>query len=112
MLAVLGDDALIGWGSFVRAGCLCVLIRVWVGGGVGPVWALPWGVLLTVRGWCFFCGSFVFLFCLVFAVSLCVSVCVCFVVACWEGAGLLALVCGVYCEFVTFPLVSWVRCGT
>ena len=28
------------------------------------------------------------------------------------GAGLLALVCGVYYEFVTFPLVSWVRCGT
>ena len=27
-------------------------------------------------------------------------------------ARLLALVCGVYCEFVTFPLVSWVRCGT
>ena len=24
------------------------------------------------------------------------------------GAGLLALVCGVFCEFVTFPLVSWV----
>ena len=24
----------------------------------------------------------------------------------------LALVCGVFCEFVTFPLVSWVRCGT
>ena len=36
----------------------------------------------------------------------------CFVVTCWEGAGLLALVCGVFCEFVTFPLVSWVRCGT
>ena len=30
----------------------------------------------------------------------------------WERAGLLALVCGDYCEFVTFPLVSWVRCGT
>ena len=48
-----------------------------------------------------------FLFCLVFAVSLCASVCVCFVVACWGGgggAGLLAFVCGVYCEFVTFPL--------
>ena len=29
-----------------------------------------------------------------------------------ERADLLALVCGVYCEFVTFPLVSWVRCGT
>ena len=27
----------------------------------------------------------------------------------WERAD---LVCGVYCEFVTFPLVSWVRCGT
>ena len=29
-----------------------------------------------------------------------------------KGADLLALVCGVFCEFVTFPLVSWVRCGT
>ena len=36
----------------------------------------------------------------------------CFVVTCWERADILALVCGVYCEFVTFPLVSWVRCGT
>ena len=44
--------------------------------------------------------------------SLCASVYMCFVVTCWERAGLLALVCGVYCEFVTFPLVSWVRCGT
>ena len=35
-----------------------------------------------------------------------------FVVTCWERADLLALVCGVCCEFVTFPLVSWVRCGT
>ena len=34
------------------------------------------------------------------------------VVTCWERADLLALVCGVFCEFVTFPLVSWVRCGT
>ena len=24
----------------------------------------------------------------------------------------LSSVCGVFCEFVTFPLVSWVRCGT
>ena len=52
------------------------------------------------------------LFCLVFAISLCASVYMCFVVTCWERADLLALVCGVYCEFVTFPLVSWVRCGT
>ena len=50
-----------------------------------------------------------FLFCLVFAMSLCASVYICFVVTCWERADLLALVCGVCCEFVTFPLVSWVR---
>ena len=43
---------------------------------------------------------------------LCASVFMCFVVTCWERADLLALVCGVFCEFVTFPLVSWVRCGT
>ena len=49
-----------------------------------------------------------FLFCLVFVLSLCPSVYVCFVVTCWERADLFALVCGVYCEFVTFPLVSWV----
>ena len=53
-----------------------------------------------------------FLFCLVFAMSLCASVYMSFLVTCWERADLLALVCGVYCEFVTFPLVSWVRCGT
>ena len=75
-----------------------------------------------------------FLFCLVFAMSVrvCLSfspakvskirqsqplvgqdaVYMCFVVTCWDRADLLALVCGVYCEFVTFPLVSWVRCGT
>ena len=45
-----------------------------------------------------------FLFCLVFAMSLCASVYMCFVVTCWERADLLALVCGVIsCEFVTFP---------
>ena len=43
---------------------------------------------------------------------LCASVYMCFVVTCWERADFLALVCGVFCEFVTFPLVSWVRCGT
>ena len=45
-----------------------------------------------------------FLFCLVFAMSLCASVYMCFVVTCWERADLLALVCGVCCEFVTFPI--------
>ena len=53
-----------------------------------------------------------FLFCLVFAMSLRASVYMCFVVTGLEGADLLALVCGVFCEFVTFPLVSWVRYGT
>ena len=36
-----------------------------------------------------------FLFCLVFAMSLCASVYICFVVTCWERVDLLALVCGV-----------------
>ena len=77
-------------GSFVQARYLCVLIHIWVGGGVGavgPVCALRWGILLTVPGRCFFCGSFMFLFCLVFAVSLCTSVCVCFVVDFWGVGG-------------------------
>ena len=36
-----------------------------------------------------------FLFCLVFAMSLSASVDMCFAVNCWERADLLALVCGV-----------------
>ena len=53
-------------------------------------------------------------FCSVFCLlcPLYASVYMCFVVTCWERADLLALVCGVYCEFVTFPLASWVRCAT
>ena len=39
-----------------------------------------------------------FLFCLVFAMSLCAFVYMCFTVTCWERADLLALVCGV-CHF-------------
>ena len=53
-----------------------------------------------------------FLFCLVFAMSLCASVYMYFVVTCWERADLLALVCGVCCELVTFKLVPCVRCDT
>ena len=51
-------------------------------------------------------------FCLVFAMPLYASVYICLVVTCWERADLLALVCESNWEFVTFPLVSWVRCGT
>ena len=45
-----------------------------------------------------------FLFCLVFAMSLCASVDMCFVVTCWERADLLALVCGVT---VSLSLSHW-----
>ena len=41
------------------------------------------------------------------------SVYMCLVVNCWEKANNLLLSFVVSnCEFVTFPLVSWVRCGT
>ena len=53
-----------------------------------------------------------FLFCLVFAMF-CARLFICASRSpAGERADLLALVCGVFCEFVTFPLVSWVRCGT
>ena len=51
-------------------------------------------------------------FCFVFAMPLYASVNMCLVITCWERADLLAVARGVYCLFVTFPLVSWVRCGT
>ena len=59
--------------------------------------------------------SFVDLLCfywLVVAMPLRVSVYMCLVVTCWERVDLLALVLVSNFEFVTFPLVSWVRCGT
>ena len=45
-----------------------------------------------------------FLFCLVYAMSLCASVYMCFVVTCWERADLLALVCGVQLCVCHFPI--------
>ena len=62
-------------------------------------------------------GIFYVCFCLVFAMPLCASVYVCFVVACWDGGGGGGLASWLSfvvsnCEFVTFPLVSLVRCGT
>ena len=47
-----------------------------------------------------------FLFCLVFAMSLCASVYMCFVVTCWERADLLALVSG-WCLTLSFSLSHW-----
>ena len=53
-----------------------------------------------------------FLFCHVFAMSLCASV----YCALWSpaGKGLTSLLSFVVsnCKFITFPLVSWVRCRT
>ena len=53
-----------------------------------------------------------FLFCLVFAMSFARL----FICALWSpvGKGLTSWLSFVVssCEFVTFPLVSWVRCGT
>ena len=45
---------------------------------------------------------------------LCVSVYMCLVVTSPAGKGLTSWLSFVVsdCEFVTFPLVSWVRCGT
>ena len=55
-----------------------------------------------------------FLFCLVFAMSLCASVLK--FTGLWSpaGKGLTSWLSFVVsnCEFVTFPLVSWVRYGT
>ena len=45
-----------------------------------------------------------FLFCLVYAMSLCASVYMCFVVTGWERADLLALVCGVQLCVCHFPI--------
>ena len=54
-----------------------------------------------------------FLFCFMFAMSLCASVYVCTL---WSsaGKGLTSWLSFVVsnCEFVTFPLVSWVGCDT
>ena len=52
-------------------------------------------------------------FCLTFVMPLCASV---YIYALWSpaGKGLVSWLSFVVsnCEFVTFPLVSWVRCGT
>ena len=92
---------------------LCVLIHIWIKGevvAVKPDKALQWNILLTFPRRYSFCGSFMFFFCLVFAMFAPVKC------ALWSPAGKgltswLSLVVS-NCEFVTFPLVSWVRCGT
>ena len=91
---------------------LCVLIHSWTKDEVGA----PWNwikpsskiVFLTVPRRCFFCGSFMlFLSCFCYARLL--------IDALWSpaGKGLTSWLLFVMsnCEDVTFPFVSWVRCG-
>ena len=94
---------------------LCVLIHIWTKGEV----CAPLN-LFKPSGKIFYCSfqggtSFVDLLCffgLVFAMPLCASVYMCLVVTCGKGlTSWLSLVVS-DCDFVTFPLVSWVRCGT
>ena len=103
-----------GWGSFVRGKYLCVLIHIKIKGGVGArktglghprekYYTDHSGAVLLLWIFCLF-------FCLVFAVPLYAYAYMCFVVTCWEMTDLSFVVSS--CEFVTFPLVSWVRCGT
>ena len=84
---------------------LCVLIHIWTKGEVGA----PWNrfklssktFLLTVPRQYFFYGYYVlFLSCISQAFA---SVHCCLVVTWRDRANLLALVCDVYCNFVTFP---------
>ena len=51
-------------------------------------------------------------FCFVFVMPLCASVNLYLVVTCWERLTSCLSFAVSNCEFVTFPLVSWVRCGT
>ena len=65
---------------------LCVLIYISIKGefgAVGQVWALQWGVLLTILGRCFFCRSSMF-FSVLCLLGLCVRLFVC---ALWSPTG-------------------------
>ena len=93
------------WAIFFASSQLHVRNLIWIKGEVGA----PWNrfkpssktFLLTVPRRYFFCGSFVlFMSCGCHAFP---SVHCCLVVTWRERAVLLALVCDVYCDFVTFP---------
>ena len=91
---------------------ICVLIHIWSKGEVGA----PFNRLkpsTKIFYWPFQGDtSFVdllYFFCLVFAMPLCASVYMCLRSPA-EIYWLSFMVSN--CEFVTFPLVSWVRCGT
>ena len=91
-----------------------VLIQIWTKCEVGA----PWNRLKPsskIFYWLFQGGAsyvdYLCVSCLAFVMLSSASDYWCFVVTCWERADILAHFCDVYCEVVTFPLVSWVRCG-
>ena len=83
----------------MQAKCLCVLICVWVEGGVGtvgPVWALQWNNF-TYRFRAVLLLWIICVFSVLFDAPLCVSVYLCLTVAClgWIlGSHLLCLAVG------------------
>ena len=113
-LYVLWDDALISQGSFMQTKYLCVLIHIWIKGEVGAVNRLK--PSSKIFYWPFKGGTTLWIF---YVFSVLCLLCVCarlFICALWSPAGkgltswLSFLVSN--CEFVTFPLVSRVRCVT
>ena len=94
-------------GSFMQTKHLCILIHIWT---KGEVFA-PWNqfkpsskiFLLTVPRWYFLSGSFSFVLFMSRVCHAFASVHCCHVVTWRERTDLLALVCDVYCDFVTFP---------
>ena len=98
---------------------LCILIHIWIKGELRVRLALlnRFKPSSKIFYWPFQGGtSFVDLLC--FCSVLCL-LCLCallFICALWSpaGRGLISWISFVvsYCEFATFPLISWVRCGT
>ena len=71
-----------------------------------------WSVELSMKKAILLLWIFYVFFCLVFAMPLYTSVYMFLVVTCWERLTSWLLFVVSNCEFVTFPLVSWVGCGT
>ena len=72
----------------------------------------PVNFLLTVTRRCFFCRSFLlFLFHIRLHYTV-LSIHCSLVVTCWERADVLALLCVMFCMFLSpSHIISWVRCG-
>ena len=83
---VLGDDALISWGSFMQTKHLCVLIHIWTKGEVGaPLnWFKPSSKIFywPIQGGTSFVDLLCFLSCVCYA-----FVCVCLYVPCGHLLG-------------------------